>query len=57
MNLSDRELEKRFRQMVKEFDGEKAMRNVAGSNCEHYAIEFAKLISSSENPDSSEPKN
>ncbi len=34
-------LQKEFRQMVKDFDGEKAHNNVAGSVCEHYAIEFA----------------
>ena len=27
--------------MVKDFDGEKARNNVAGSVCEHYAVEFA----------------
>ncbi len=34
-------LQKEFRQMVKDFDGEKAQNNLAGSVCEHYAIEFA----------------
>jgi hypothetical protein len=34
-------LKKEFLQMVKEFDGEKAHNNIAGSLYEHYAIEFA----------------
>lgn len=42
--MNNRDLEKQFREMVKELDGDKAHNDVAGSVCEHYAIVFAKRM-------------
>ncbi len=38
--MRENELKQEFRQMVKEFDGQRTANNIAGSVCEMYALKF-----------------